>query len=147
MILSQAGLLPQGARMTEVAPKTAVTRYNEATGKEETTVVTCSVVYRRFHDGIPEGRLGVRRDGEGEIVGLSRNMRNVRSLGRYPILSPDEAREMMWSPAARVETTNAPRYGPVTAVIEKIVIISGNTAHLRKQMRAVQGAQIYTRSA
>ena len=59
--------------------------------------------------------------GKGEIFSFSRNMRNVRSLGRYPILRPDEARQMICSPTSRVETgSNAPRSRPVKAAIEKV---------------------------
>jgi quinol monooxygenase YgiN len=118
--VKETGLLAEGARMVEVIPKTAVSRYKQATGKDETTVVACSVIYRRFRDGIPEGSLGVTLNGKGEIVKVNKNMRNVRSLGRYPILRPDEAREMIWSPASRVIAANAPSLRPVTAVIEKV---------------------------
>ncbi|MGD0111617.1 MAG: hypothetical protein ABSD48_07115 [Armatimonadota bacterium] len=119
--VKDAGLLPDGARMTDVVPKIAVHRYNDATGKDETTVLALSVIYRRFHDGIPEGSIGVSVNGEGEIVKVNRNMRNLRSLGRYPILRPEEARAMIWSPTSRVELgTNAPRYRPVKAAIEQV---------------------------
>jgi len=118
--LKDAGLLPEGARMTDITSQDAISRHNQATGRDESAALACSVMYRRFRDGIPEGRMGGCITGKGEIFSFSRNMRNVRSLGRYPILRPDEAREMMWSPAARVETSNAPRYRPVTAAIEKV---------------------------
>jgi hypothetical protein len=119
--VKQAGLLPEGARLTDVTPRDAISRHNDATGKEESAALDCSVVYRRFHDGIPEGRVGVWVTGKGEVFSFSRNMRDVRSLGRYPILRPDEARKAIWSPDARVMAgSNSPEYMPVEAAIEKV---------------------------
>lgn len=119
--VKQAGLLPEGACITDVTSQDAVSRRNEITGEDENAALACSVIYRRFRDGIPEGRIGVWVTGKAEIFSFSYNMRDVRSLGRYPILRPDEGREMIWSPASRVETgSNAPRSRPVKAAIEKV---------------------------
>ncbi len=129
--LKETGLLPNGARMTDVTPKTMVTRYNEATGRDETTVVACSVNYRHFRDGFPEGGIGITLNGKGEVVKVNKNMRDVRSLGRYPILSPDEARGAIWSPTSQVTTgSNAPSCSPVRAEIDSVQMeyYQGSTA-------------------
>ena len=119
--MRQTGLLPEGARMTDMTATAPVIRHNEATGKDESAALAYGVTYRRFHDGIPEGIIGVSVTGKGEIFSFGRNMRNLRSLGRYPILRPDEARAMIWSPTAMVSAgSNAPGHMPITAAIEKV---------------------------
>jgi hypothetical protein len=121
--LKSSALLPGNARVTEAVPKGAVRRLNPITGQEEVVALAWSVIYRRFWSGIPEGRLGVWVTGKGEIFSLSRNMRDVRSLGKYPLLSPEEARESIWSPTSRVETSSTtPGYRPVRVVVEKVVL-------------------------
>jgi len=107
--------------MTDMTATAPVIRHNEATGKDESAALAYGVTYRRFHDGIPEGIIGVSVTGKGEIFSFGRNMRNLRSLGRYPILRPDEARAMIWSPTAMVSAgSNAPGHMPITAAIEKV---------------------------
>ncbi len=117
----QTGLLPEGARMTDMTATAPGIRHSEATGKDERAALAYSVTYRRFHDGIPEGIIGVSVTGKGEIFSFGRNMRNLRSLGRYPVLRPEQARAMIWSPIARVSMgSNVPSQMPVKAAIEKV---------------------------
>ena len=46
--LKEAGLLPEGACMTDVAAQDAISYRNEITGKDENAALACSVIYRRF---------------------------------------------------------------------------------------------------
>jgi len=96
-------LLPDGAILTYVVPTSLVTR-----GSGGETVVGRSAVYRRFHNGFPEGRFAVEVNGRGEVCSVLRNMRDIQEVGVYPILSPDEAREALSSEAARVEGLSRP---------------------------------------
>lgn len=119
--LKDASLLPEGACLTEVTPLGLTSCSEQANGKVYNKALSWSVTYRRYRSGIPEGRLAVWVTGRGEIFSFSRNMREVRSLGRYPLLSPDEAKGMIWSSTARVETgVNAPEGRPVRGTIEKV---------------------------
>ena len=98
--LERTGLLPEGARLTRVVPTVIA-------GNEQ-VVLARSAVYRRFHNGFPEGIFAVRVNCDGEVCSIMRNMRDLRAVGVYPILSPDKAREALCSDAARIEGMMAP---------------------------------------
>ena len=109
--LERTGLLPEGARLTRVVPTVIA-------GNEQ-VVLARSAVYRRFHNGFPEGIFAVGINCDGEVCSITRNMRDLREVGVYPVLSPDEAREALCSDAARIEGMMAPgRY--IGGTIESI---------------------------
>jgi hypothetical protein len=53
------GLLPEGARQVEVVPIGTSASPDPKTGRERVVVRNRGVVYRRFHNGFPEGRFTV----------------------------------------------------------------------------------------
>jgi hypothetical protein len=99
--LEQTGLLPEGARLTYVIP-------TYMGGGDDEVVLARSAVYRRFHNGFPEGIFAVGVNCDGEVCSIKRNMRDLREVGVYPILSPEEARQALSSDAARIEGLSAP---------------------------------------
>jgi len=98
--LERTGLLPEGARLTRVIP-TRLAGFDQA-------VLARSAVYQRFHNGFPESVFAVEVNCDGEVCSILRNMRDLREVGVYPILSPYEAREALSSDAARIEGLSAP---------------------------------------
>ena len=113
------GLLPAAARLTQVVPKLVRHHWNSETRVEEAQILTRAAVYRRFRDGFPEGRFSVEINGDGQVCSIHRNMRDVRPIGRYPILSPTEAAAALYSDAARVEGLSAADAFYEVALIEK----------------------------
>jgi hypothetical protein len=98
--LEETGLLPEGARLTYVIP-------THMRGGDHEVVLVRSAVYRRFHNGFPEGIFAVGVNCDGEVCSIKRNMRDLREVGVYPVLSPEEAREALSSEAARIEGLSA----------------------------------------
>ena len=117
--LAETDLLPEGARLVEVVGVMLGSRYNKATGREERHVWTRGAVYRRFRDGFPEGKFVVQVNCDAQVCGVTRKMRDVSLVGRYPILSPEQARAALHSAAARIEELS-PRATYQTAVIEAL---------------------------
>lgn len=117
--LGETHLLPEGARLVEVVGVMLGSRYDKATGREEEHVWTRGAVYRRFHDGFPEGKFVVEVNCDGQVCGVTRKMRDLIPLGRYPILSPEEAAAALRSPAARMEGLS-PRASYGRGVIEAV---------------------------
>ncbi len=98
--LEHTGLLPEGAHLTRVVS-------TRIAGRGQVVLVR-SAVYRRFHNGFPEGIFAVGVNCDGDVCSIKRNMRDLREVGVYPILSPDEAREALSSDAARIEGLSRP---------------------------------------
>jgi hypothetical protein len=92
-------MLPEGARLVEVVA-IGTNSGPDATGKLLSLVRTRGAVFRRFHNGFPEGQFTVMVNTNGEVCNLSRNMRNLALVGDYPILTPAEAEGLLNSPAA-----------------------------------------------
>lgn len=116
--LENTALLPQGARMVKVSPHRAEIA---GTTPNQDTAPAWSVVYRRFWSGVPEGRVTVTVNGDGRIYSYARRMPNVRLLGYYPVLRPDEAREAIWSPHSAFEPgLNLVCSRPLKAVIKGV---------------------------
>jgi hypothetical protein len=101
--LAETGLLPEGARVTEVVPTGLRTTYDSTVGRDRTLVLVRSVTYRRFWNGFPEGSFSVGVNNRGQVCSLKRTMRDVKLIGAYPILSPEEASAAIGSVSARIE--------------------------------------------
>jgi hypothetical protein len=113
------GLLPEGARLVEVVPIGTSSGYVQIRG----------AVFRRFHNGFPEGRFTVGVNSRGEVCMVSRSMRDLSRVGDYPVLTVAEASALLNSPsamregleavdmvgAARIDTVEMEYWGGATA--------------------------------
>jgi hypothetical protein len=94
------GMLPDAARLVQVVP-IGINSGPDSTGRLLSFVRTRGAVFRRFHNGFPEGQFTVMVNSNGEVCNLSRNMRDLALVGDYPILTPAEAEGLLNSPGAR----------------------------------------------
>lgn len=100
--LAKTALLPDGCRLVEVrgGESRGYTFPGEST--QRPVLLSRKVVYSRFLDGISDGEFTVMVNGRGEIYSVNRCMRELALVGRYPLLSPEEALAVAQSDEGRI---------------------------------------------
>ncbi len=88
--LDRTGLLPEGCELLGVQEGDYIEYTDPDREGIQKQVISKSVVYTCYRDGIQDGAFTVRVNGGG-VHGVLRNMRNTKPLASYPILSPSEA--------------------------------------------------------
>jgi len=88
--LDRTGLLPEGCELLGVQEGDYIEYTDPDREGIQKQVISKSVLYTRYRDGIQDGVFAVRVNGGG-VHGVLRNMRNTKPLASYPILSPSEA--------------------------------------------------------
>jgi hypothetical protein len=116
--LAESGLLPEGCEFETVRPAIAqnaegVETYHSDGARPR--VLSRQVEYARRIEGIELGRFTVSINGNGVVYRVHRQVPNVARLGRYPILSPEEARRLL--PRGLLPSHI---WGPATAEIESV---------------------------
>jgi len=95
------GLLPEGWRLTAVAPGEVSIDYQAEAGEKNTFLRSREVVYRRFWDGLSEGRFSITVNTNGDVYSVTRSASNLRVMGDYPVLGPGEAFQLLNSERLR----------------------------------------------
>ena len=88
--LDRTGLLPEGCELLGVQEGDYIEYTDPDREGIQKQVISKSVVYTRYRDGIQDGVFTVRVNGA-RVYGVLRNMRNTKPLASYPVLSPSEA--------------------------------------------------------
>ncbi|MFB3879935.1 MAG: hypothetical protein ACE149_01665 [Armatimonadota bacterium] len=115
---AESGLSSADLEFVGVQPQLVRRSATTETGEIREQVLGRAASFVRRLEGLPGGHLSIRVNGQGEVYSVVRNLRNASPAGRYPMLSPEEARLALHSPVARIVGID-PRGGPCTAVIER----------------------------
>jgi len=118
--LAQSGLLPKDCTFTGVDPGEAVD-YDAPNGSVAIRMIGKQVVYKRYLNGIEDGHFSVRVNGARKVYGILRNMRDLASMKRYPVLSKLEAVKALEAGEGMFVGPSGPSSG--VAVIEHVNLV------------------------
>jgi len=120
--LTRSGLLPEGCTFAGVKEGQAIEFSTPERSETQHRVIGKAVVYHRQLSGLESGSFSVRVNGAGKVYRVTRNMRNVTPLRRYPVLSTAEAVQAIEA-GAGVLTGPAGPNGPFYATIDRVEMI------------------------
>lgn len=117
--LARTGLLPEDLRFQGVS--TAESMGYSVGQKSHTRVLSRRATWTRYWKDGRAGSLSVEVDGTGHVRRVRSRICNVTPLARYPILTPEEARQQLHSPQALVSGDSLGGiHGHAAALIEKV---------------------------
>jgi hypothetical protein len=121
--LARSGLLPEGCAFVGVEEGQAVEFSTPERSETQKRVTGKIVRYHRHLSGLEDGgSFTIRVNGDGKVYGVTRNMRSVIELGRYPVLSTAEAVQAVEAGKGVIVGPAGP-YGRFVATIDKVEMV------------------------
>jgi hypothetical protein len=120
--LAHSGLLPEGCTFTLLGEGQSTDSTSDQGQSYQKRVNSKIVIYERHLNGIPSGSLQVEVNGKGEIFAVRRNMRNLVSIGEYPLISVAEAVDALRQGRAAVAGPFKPGE-PILAMVDNARIV------------------------